>query len=31
MAEDAEITEEVPSFVICPETKEGGTKCKVMM
>ena len=31
MTEDTEITEAVPSFVICPETKEGGTKCKVMM
>ena len=31
MTEDTEITEGVPSFVICPEIKEGGTKCKVMM
>ena len=26
-----EVTEEVTSFVIGPETKEGGSKCKVMM
>ena len=26
-----EVTEEVPSFVIGLETKEGGSKCKVMM
>ena len=31
MTEDAEVTEEVPSFVICPVREEGGSKCKVMM
>ena len=31
MTEDAEVTEEVSSFVICPETKERGSKCKMMM
>ena len=31
MAEDAEVTEGVPSFVVCSETKEGGSKCKVMI
>ena len=31
MTEDAEVTEEVLSFVICPVRKEGGSKCKVMM
>ena len=31
MTEDTEKTEDVLSFVICPETKEGGAMCKVMM